>query len=31
MNGIIVTGGLPFAELKKQSLINDRAKRAATL
>jgi hypothetical protein len=28
MNGIIVTGGLPFAELKKLSLINDRAKRA---
>jgi hypothetical protein len=24
----IVTGGLPFAELKTQSLINDRAKRA---
>ena len=28
MNGIIVTGGLPFAELKERSLINNRAKRA---
>jgi len=27
-DGALVTGGLPFAELKAQSLINDRAKRA---
>jgi hypothetical protein len=25
---LIVTGGLPFAELKARSLINERAKRA---
>ncbi|PYI64158.1 MAG: hypothetical protein DMF07_07530, partial [Verrucomicrobia bacterium] len=29
-DGGLVTGGLPFAELKAQSLINDRAKRADT-
>ena len=27
-DGALVTGGLPFAELKAESLINDRAKRA---
>jgi hypothetical protein len=27
-DGALVTGGLPFAELKAQSLIDDRAKRA---
>jgi hypothetical protein len=28
MNGIIVTGGLPFAELKTRSLIDTRARAA---